>query len=131
MATEHQIQNRIRQRLASVAGLRLFRVNVGTGWQGGAGRRFAAEGVDCMTLINPRPFTSGLPDGTPDLIGFRPVVITEDMVGQTIAQVVAIEVKADKGRLSPAQSALLRVLSESGAACGVARSEDEALEIVR
>ena len=52
-------------------------------------------------------------------------------MGQTIAQVVAIEVKADKG--AP-------VAGTSGAAAGavrvrrclrVARSEDEALEIVR
>lgn len=127
---EHTIQARIRAALADVRDLRLWRVNVGRGWQGAPGKRFREAAADCMVLVNPRPFATGLPDGTPDLIGFIPVVVTADMVGQTIAQVVAVEVKSDVGRLSERQQAAHRVLQECGARVGVARSVDEALEIV-
>ena len=73
----------------------------------------------------------GLCQGSADLIGFRRVTITPEMVGQELAQFVAIEVKAGRGRLSPEQSNFLAVVTQAGGVAGVARSVDEAWELLR
>lgn len=73
----------------------------------------------------------GLCQGSADLIGFRRVVITSEMVGQRLAQFVAIEVKAGGGRLSPEQSNFLAVVAQAGGVAGVARSVDEAWGLLK
>ena len=67
--------------------------------------------------------------GTSDLIGWRSRVITPDMVGQTIAQFVAIEVK-DRGRATPEQLTWLDAVTRAGGLAGVARSPDDARTIL-
>jgi hypothetical protein len=67
--------------------------------------------------------------GTSDLIGWRSVTITPDMVGQTIAQFVAIEVK-DRGRATPEQLTWLDAVTRAGGLAGVARSPDDARTIL-
>jgi hypothetical protein len=65
---------------ASKRGARLFRNNVG-GYKDKTGRWVKY----------------GLGDGTSDLIGITPVVITHDMVGTTLGVFTAIEVKTPEG----------------------------------
>lgn len=129
MNAETKLQNSIRNALAAVPGLRIFRVNVGTGWTGAVGPRWREGGVECMTIRAPRPLTTGLPPGTPDLVGFAPVVVTPEMVGQTLAVLVAVEVKTPDGRVSPTQRNALDVLAACGARAGVARNAAEAVAI--
>ena len=72
----------------------------------------------------------GLCPGSSDLIGLRQVVVTPDMVGQTLAVFTAIEVK-DRGRLTPEQQAFLTMVTQAGGLAGVARSPDDARSILR
>ena len=71
----------------------------------------------------------GLCPGSSDLIGLRQVTITPDMVGQTIAQFVAIEVK-DRGRLTEQQQAFITMVQQAGGLAGVARSVEDARRIL-
>lgn len=84
-------------------------------------------------LIDPRsgrPVSFGLAVGSPDLVGWRPVTITKEMVGQTIAQFVGLEVKTSTGRLRPDQEAFLSVLAAAGGLASVVRSPDDAVRIM-
>jgi hypothetical protein len=71
----------------------------------------------------------GLCEGSSDLIGYRSVTITPEMVGKRLAVLVAIEVKAAAGRATPAQTAFLEHLCAAGAMAGIARSIDDARRI--
>ena len=53
----------------------------------------------------------GLAKGSSDLIGFKKIKITEDMIGQEIAQFVSIEIKTEKGKLTPQQKNWLTSVS--------------------
>jgi hypothetical protein len=64
--------------------------------------------------------------GGSDLIGYRTLVITPDMVGQHVAQFVALEVKTETGRLSEVQQRFLNHVNVVGGLGAVVRSVDEA-----
>ncbi|BAO20639.1 hypothetical protein [Pseudomonas phage PPpW-3] len=121
---EHAIQNEIRNALAD-KGL-IFRANVGQAWTGTKVSRLAGGKV---LIEGARPFTTGLPPGFSDLFGMVPVEITPDMVGQTVAVFVAVEVK-DKARATDKQANFLRAVNDNGGRAGVARSADDAVRIV-
>jgi len=72
----------------------------------------------------------GLCPGSSDLIGFRTVVVTPDMVGQRVALFCAVEVK-DRGRPTEQQVAFINLVQQAGGLAGVARSVPEALSILR
>lgn len=91
---------------ASKKGWRLFRNNCG----------FDIERKVRYGIANP---------GGSDLIGIRPVTITEDMVGQTIGQFVAVECKTAKGRTSKEQDVFLDFVKRAGGHAIVARSEED------
>ena len=113
MAASHElaVQNSIR--LALGRGLvRLFRNNTGA-----------------LKDINGRLVRFGLCQGSSDLIGWRTVTITPEMVGQDIAQFVAIEVK-DRGRATAEQVRFIEVVRDAGGLAGVARSVEDAKAIL-
>lgn len=120
---EHVIQNEIRNALAD-KGL-IFRANVGRAWQGD--ERKLPNGD--ILLRNPRVFNTGLPPGFSDLFGMVAVEITPDMVGQTVAVFVAVEVK-DKAKATEKQANFLKAVNDNGGRAGVARSADDAVRIV-
>ena len=68
----------------------------------------------------------GLRDGAGDLIGYRIIEITQDMVGQKIAQFANIETKrVSGGKVSEDQEKVIKqVLNDGGFAC-VARSIED------
>ena len=112
MASEQTIQQQIR--LACGTGsTRLFRNNTGT-----------------LRDQQGRPVQFGLANGSADLIGWRTVTITADMVGQRLAVFTSIEVKTPTGRISPEQRQWLGAVQAAGGIAGVARSVDDALRIV-
>lgn len=112
--TEQQIQQRIRLACAGPdSGVRLWRNNVG---------RLRDE--------RGRPVTFGLCPGSADLVGYRTITVTPDMVGQRLAVFCAVEVKAATGRPTPAQLAWLEHVRAAGGRAGIARSEADAAAIL-
>lgn len=122
---EHAIQNAIRNALAGLA--LIFRANVGQAWTGSKFERLNAKDI---VVRDARPFTTGLPPGFSDLFGMVMVEITPDMVGQKIAQFVALEVKAPGGRPSEQQAKFLAAIRAVGGRSGVVRSPEDALRLI-
>lgn len=118
--SERDIQNTILI-AASKAGYTLWRNNVGTGWVGEHQRL-----RDGSVLVrSPRVLHAGLCKGSSDLIGIRPVVITEEMLGRTIAQFAAIEVKSNRGRARPEQDRFIAFVRSVGGYAVIARSAED------
>lgn len=133
--SEHAIQNEIRNALCDV-GL-FFRANVGQGWQGvgKATRTHRPITVPLMPgdvlLKKARPFSTGLPPGFHDVFGIVPVVITQDMVGQTIGVFASTDAKSATGRASEPQVRFRDAVILAGGRSGFSRSVDDALRIIR
>jgi hypothetical protein len=64
----------------------------------------------------------GLAKGSSDLIGFKTVTITQDMVGKDIAVFLSIEVKTPKGKLTDEQKHWLQFIKDKGGIAFVART---------
>jgi hypothetical protein len=79
---------------------------------------------------NGRPVQFGLCKGSADLIGWRSVTITPEMVGQQIAVFTSIEVKSSSGRVKPEQQQWLLGVQKAGGIAGVARSVGEAMDLL-
>jgi hypothetical protein len=126
MTQEHALQNAIRLELAKLC--TTFRSNVGQAW---TGNKVVRLDDGSIVIKDPRPFITGLPNGFSDLFGFTPVEITPDMVGQILAIFTAIEVKTAKGRVTDDQKNFITQIKASGGFAGVARSQDEAVKIIR
>jgi hypothetical protein len=110
--SEHEIQQRIR--LACGRGpVRLWRNNTGA-----------------LVDQQGRFVRFGLCKGSSDLIGLRSMVVTPEMVGQRIAQFVALEIKAPQGVVSPQQQAFLRLVQELGGVASVCRSIEQAQAVL-
>ena len=112
LSSEQTIQQNIRLALGARPDLRLFRNNTGT-----------------LKDQHGRPVQFGLCKGSADLIGWRTVTITPDMVGQQVAVFTSIEVKTPTGRISPEQHAWHAAVSSAGGIAGIARSVPDALKI--
>jgi hypothetical protein len=121
MTTEKDLQNKIL--LAVGRGdTRLFRNQVGTGWYG----CIDVRGRGDVLIRGARPLRAGLCPGSSDLIGWRTVTVTPEMVGRRIAVFAAVEVKSARGRISAEQQQFLEVVRSAGGIAGVARSVEEA-----
>lgn len=101
MTIEHRIQNDIRVNTGDIA--MLFRANVGSG-----------------VTYDGRHFDTGLPKGFSDLFGFR----------RSDGRAVFIEVKAPSGRVRLEQVKFIEKMREYGALAGVARSVEDARNII-
>lgn len=98
---------------ASKCGARLWRNQTGT-----------------YQLKDGRWISSGLCVGSSDLIGYRVVIITPDMVGQKVAVFCAIESKSATGRATDRQQAFLRDINFDGGIAQVVRSERELVAVL-
>ncbi len=111
---ETTLQQQIRLAVGTRSDLKLFRNQVGS-------------------LPDPRTgrlVTFGLARGSADLIGWRTVTVTPEMVGQRIAVFTSLEIKTPSGRLSAAQTHWLHAVRTAGGIAGMARSVGDALRIV-
>lgn len=118
--SERRIQSEI-MLAAGEHGLTVWRNNVGTGWAGEVQKL-----KDGSILIrNPRPLHAGLCKGSSDLIGLRSVTVTPEMVGQTLAQFAAIEVKQPGKCPAAHQRRFLDFVRQSGGVAVVARSPED------
>lgn len=118
------LQNKIRLAVSQIGG-RLFGVTVGKFW---TGFKVGTLANGDTVLRNARIVNVGL-KGMSDLSGWIPVVVTQEMVGTTVAIYLSVEVKANKDRLSPEQGAWIEVVKGHGGRAGVARSADDAIRI--
>lgn len=112
---ETTLQQQIRLALGTRTDLRLFRNQVGQ-------------------LPDPRtgrPVQFGLARGSADLIGWRTITVTPDMVGQQLAVFTSIEIKTPNGSVRPEQHAWQRTVSAAGGIAGIARSVRDANEIIK
>ena len=105
---EHEIQQRIR--LACGHGpVRLWRNNTGA-----------------LLDQQGRFLRFGLCKGSSDLIGLRSLEIAPEMVGQRLAQFVALEVKTTTGQLSAEQRSFLQQVELLGGVAAICRSVADA-----
>lgn len=119
--SERQIQTQILLQCGR-GDTRLFRQNVGQGWVG----RLIRQQAGTVELAAARPLHAGLCEGSSDLIGWRTVEVTPDMVGQRLAVFTAIEVKSETGRPTPEQMKFLDAVRNAGGIACVARSVEDA-----
>lgn len=115
-------------------GSRFFRVNSGQGWTGTVVRgqgRTVTLGKNDVLLKNARPFRTGLPKGTPDILGFTSVIIRQDMVGKTVAVFTGVEVKSSKRiKITKEQSDFIRMINDKGGIATVAYDLEDYLKAV-
>jgi len=68
--------------------------------------------------------------GASDLIGYKSVVVTPDMVGKKIAVFTAFEVKTPTGKVSADQNVFIQTVQSYGGIAGIVRSVDDALKLL-
>ena len=115
---------------ASAHNLILFRNNVG---KSVIGRPIKFIKKSCMVWLNhgdavvksARWIDFGLMKGSSDLIGLEQVVITPEMVGQTIGIFTGLECKTETGNRSPEQETFERVINAAGGRVRVVRGVED------
>lgn len=88
------------------------------------------NGVNVVTLENPRWVDYGLSKGSGDTIGWISQVITPDMVGQRVARFVSIEYKTEDGRPREGQPQWHEAVWRAGGYTGFARNSDDVRRIL-
>lgn len=129
---ETTISKKIQVALSSI-GCRIFRNNVGTGWISNRKQIFTKNQIvevnrGDVILRGARPLKSGLGEGSSDYIGWTPVKITSEMIGQTIAVFTAVEVKTKTGNVKESQINFINAVNKAGGKAFVARSPEEAIK---
>jgi len=88
--------------------------------------RLLRNNVGALEDTNGRVVRFGLAPGSGDLIGWRTLIITPDMVGHRIAQFVSLEAKSATGRARADQIAWAAAVTAAGGVAGICRTVDEA-----
>jgi len=110
MNPETPIQQKILLKIGGRKDCRFFRNNVGVAYR--------KDGIPVkFGVCNP---------GGSDLIGWRSVKITPDMVGHTVAVFSAVEVKRPGKKTTKPQNNFIKIVKNAGGISGVAHDEDEA-----
>lgn len=72
----------------------------------------------------------GLCVGSADLVGWKTIEITPDMVGSKVAVFLSVEIKNKSGRVKPEQVNWMERVKQAGGIAGIARDIEEAKKIV-
>lgn len=110
----------------SQAGATVFRNETGNFWTG----RIIHKDKQTVTLANAQMIPCGLCKGSSDIVGWKPVTITPDMVGKKVAVFIGVEVKTPQGRVSKEQEQFIEHVNKKGGIAGVARSVQDALDLL-
>jgi len=128
MAAGHETTLKLAQIILSKKGWRVFSNPMGAGFVGKVTAEYNDSGGHVVELIGARrlPFGVCNPGGS-DGIGWRPLKITEAMVGQTVAQFVAVEckTKAYKTASKDQKNFLAQVVRAGGLALIAMREGDD------
>lgn len=115
--TEAELQARVMRGIGSRPDTRVFRNQVGV-----------------YRLEDGRVIASGLCKGSSDLVGWKIMEVTPSLLpsllGRRIAVFVSIEIKTSTGRVSPEQANWVNAVQKAGGLAGVARSLEEAQQIL-
>lgn len=127
MKSESQIDEEIKLEAAVKFRAHLWRNNVGAMFD--AAKRMIRYGLANESGVMNAKLKSG------DRIGITPVVITQEMVGQTIGVFTSIEVKKenwkpDTSERHTAQAAWINLIQEKGGIAGFANSKQAYIDIV-
>jgi len=126
--SEKKLLNEL-QLYASKNNARLFRCNTGRGWIG----KTTGPAQSCTTVTlnagdvvirKARPFHTGWPKGTSDLIGLTRVTITEELLGRTLAVFTAIEAKTPNVRATKEQKLFIQAIQTLGGISAIAKNID-------
>lgn len=115
-------------------GHRIFRNNVGTGWVGKT-QFFTTQSVvkvgpGDVVVRNARPLKSGLCVGSSDLIGWKTVIVSPEMVGRQAAIFTALEVKTGDLKTTREQEAFINTVKKMGGIAAVVHSKEEAEGVI-
>jgi hypothetical protein len=125
MASNHTATLKLAQIEATRKGWRLLVNTIYRGWTGELVREWKTPRGIAVELRRAAFRVFGLGTGTLDLVGWRPVRITADMVGQTIAQYVEVDAKTQGyKRMSAEQKNRARCVREAGGFAGIAMKVD-------
>lgn len=132
VGAESKIKTDIRDKL-SRGRIRLFNNPVGVGVVIGHKQSFARQSIISEVLEFVRSFGGfanrqrfGLAVGSGDLIGYRRVTITPEMVGRDVAVFLSCEVKTEKGPVREEQYRWAAHINSVGGIAVIARSLDAA-----
>lgn len=122
--------NRLKSLMAAASklGVVLFRNNVAKAWVG-TGRAEVSQKTETKTLFKgdvvlrrARILHAGLFKGSHDLIGYRSITITEDMIGKKAAVFVGVEDKGPNDRLRAEQVKFHAAIKNAGGLSVVAKN---------
>lgn len=132
MTPAQVLTNKVREAV-SHTGARLFNVHVGKFWAGNPKRFDSTQVVEVhkgdVLLRRARLINSGI-EGMADLIGPTPVVVTPEMVGQTLAIYTTVEIKTTDYP-TEAQKKWIAAVKKMGGRAGIARTPEDAVRICR
>jgi hypothetical protein len=98
-------------KIGRLPGIRIFRNNVGMGYQGKA--EFFKNPIRVL-ITNFRMIKFGLLVGSGDYIGWKSVVVTPEMVGKKVAVFLSVEIKSEDGKRSEEQENWSAIVRYSG-----------------
>lgn len=132
MGGEAKIQADIRDRLSN-GPVRLWRNTVGQGLMVTHKNGFTAQAIITKVIDLVRSLGGhaqrirfGLAVGSGDLIGYRRITITPEMVGRDVAVFLSCEVKTEKGPIREEQCRWAAHINSAGGIAVIARSLDAA-----
>lgn len=108
---ETPLMKKMLLKIGGMPGIRIFRNNVGLGYQG------AIESIKHpvrVTIKNFRCIKFGLLKGSGDFVGWKTVTVTPEMVGKKIAVFLSVEAKSETGKRSADQITWAENVQNSG-----------------